>query len=124
MRTLLFAITCCILVSCGRQAKHHTPVTVPNLTTTPYYYLHLKGTIGDQPVTMDLLKSGPWMFKGFYSYDKIGEPIMIWGSPDESRIVLNENTDRNEERFFTGHLDSIGNFKGIWRGKGTSYPFT
>ncbi|SFE71467.1 protein of unknown function [Chitinophaga sp. CF118] len=125
MRTLLFAITCCILVSCGRQTRHSTSVTVPNLTTTPYFYVHLTGTIGDQPVTMDLVKSGPWMYKGYYMYDKIGEPILIWGSPDNSkRIVLNENTDRNEERFFTGQLDSAGTFKGVWRGKGTSYPFT
>lgn len=124
MRTLLFAITCCILVSCGRQAKHNTSVTVPNLTTTPYYYVHLKGTLGDEPITMNLIKSSPWLFKGFYTYDKIGEPITIWGSPDDSKIVLNENTDRNEERFFTGHIDSSGTFKGIWRGKGSSYPFT
>ena len=124
MRTLLFAISCCILVSCGRQAAKHTPATVPNPVTAPYYYLHLKGTLGGEPVTMDLVKSGPWMIKGFYSYDKTGEPITIWGSPDEDRIVLNENTERNEERFFTGHIDSIGTFKGIWRGKGTSYPFT
>jgi hypothetical protein len=65
------------------------------------------------------------MYKGFYTYDKIGEPITIWGSPnDNGKIVLNENTDREEERFFTGLLDSTGTFKGIWRGNKTSYTFT
>jgi hypothetical protein len=125
MRTILFAITCCLLLSCGRQTKHNTSVKVPDLTNNAYFYLHLKGTIGDQVVTMDLIKSGPWVFKGYYTFDNAGAPITIWGSHDETqKIVLNENTDKKEERFFTGHLDSTGTFKGIWRGKGTSYPFT
>ena len=125
MRTILIAITCCILVSCGNKHKQTTAVPVPNLTTTPYYYIQLKGTLGDKPITMQLIKTGTWVFKGYYSFDKEGEPITIWGSPnDNGKIVINENTDPKEERFFTGQLDSIGNFKGIWRGKGTSYPFT
>ncbi|WP_089781823.1 DUF3298 and DUF4163 domain-containing protein [Chitinophaga sp. YR573] len=125
MRTILFAITCCVFMSCGRQAKHHNSVTLPNFTTTPYYYVHLKGKLGDQAVTMDLVKSGPWMYKGFYTYDGIGEPITIWGSPNNNgKIVLNENTDRDDERYFTGQLDSTGTFKGIWRGNKTSHPFT
>ncbi|SFN84967.1 protein of unknown function [Chitinophaga sp. YR627] len=125
MRTiLLFAITCCLLVSCGTKTKQPAQTAkAPDPTTAPFYYLHLKGKIGDEPITMDLIKSGPWVFRGYYTYDKIGEPIMIWGSPEGDKIILYENTDRNEERLFSGKLDSLGGFKGKWRGKGTSYPF-
>src|SRR4051812_24226136 len=113
MRTILFAITCCFLMSCGRQTKHHNSVTLPNFTTTPFYYVHLKGKLGDLSITMDLVKSGPWMYKGFYTFDGLGEPITIWGSPNQNdKIVLNENTDREDERYFTGVLDSSGTFKG------------
>lgn len=125
MRTiLLLAITCCVFVSCDRKTKQQTQtLKVPDPTKTAFYYLHLKGTIGTEPVTMDLVKSGLWIFRGYYTYDKIGEPIMIWGSPEGDKVILYENTDRNEERLFSGKLDSLGHFTGKWRGKGTSYPF-
>lgn len=125
MRTiLLLVITCCVFVSCGKKTKQPAQTAkIPDPTKTAYYYLHLKGTVGTETVTMDLIKSGPWIFRGYYTYDKIGEPIMIWGSPDGDRVFLYENTDRDEERLFTGKLDSLGHFTGKWRGKGTSYPF-
>jgi len=126
MRTLLFIITCCVLVSCsGKKTKPSTPeIKIADLINNSYYYIHLKGTLGDQPVTMDLIKSGPWVYKGFYTYDKVGEPITVWGSVEDDKITLNEFTSQTEDRFFKGSLDSTGTFKGIWRGKGTSYPFT
>lgn len=125
MRTiLLLAITCCVFVSCGKKTKQQTETSkIPDPTKTAFYYLHLKGTVGTESVTMDLIKSGPWIFRGYYTYDKIGEPILLWGSPDGDRVFLYENTDRDEERLFSGKLDSLGHFTGKWRGKGTSYPF-
>ncbi|QHS61800.1 DUF3298 and DUF4163 domain-containing protein [Chitinophaga agri] len=125
MRTiLLFAITCVMLAACGTKTKQPAQqAKVANPTNTPYYYLHLKGKIGEEPVTMDLIKAGPWIFRGYYTYDKIGEPIMVWGSPEGEKVFLYENTDRDEERLFSGKLDSLGGFKGKWRGKGTSYDF-
>ncbi|MBW8686235.1 DUF3298 and DUF4163 domain-containing protein [Chitinophaga rhizophila] len=125
MRTiLLFAITCCVLVSCSTKTKQSSQAAkAPDPTKTPFYYLHLKGKIGTEPITMDLIKAGPWVFRGYYSYDKIGEPIMIWGTPEGDKVIVSENTDPNEERLFSGKLDSLGGFKGTWRGKGTSYPF-
>lgn len=124
MRTiLLLAISCCVFVSCGRKTTQQTQtVKIPDPTKDSFYYLHLKGTLGSEKITMNLVKSGPWIFRGYYTYDKIGEPIMLWGSPENSKIFLYENTDRNEERLFVGTLDSLGNFTGKWRGR-TSYPF-
>jgi hypothetical protein len=113
-----------VFVSCGKKTKQPTETSkIPDPTKTAFYYLHLKGTVGTESVTMDLVKSGPWIFRGYYTYDKIGEPILLWGSPDADRVFLYENTDRDEERLFSGKLDSLGHFTGKWRGKGTSYPF-
>lgn len=134
MRTILLPVIAgCLFVACGQggrqQQRNDTDsvaIVIPNLNTTPYFYVKLKGTIGAQPVTMQLMKSGPWMFRGYYTYDSIGEPISIWGSPDSSigKVVIYESIEQQEERFFTGLLDSAGNFKGTWRGNGTSYPFS
>src|SRR5688572_13929039 len=122
MRTiLLLAITCCVFVSCGKKTKQQVQTPkIPDPAKTAFYYLHLKGVINGEPVTMDLIKSGPWIFRGYYTYDKIGEPIMLWGSPDGDRMFLYENTDRDEERLFAGKIDSVGHFTGKWRGKGAS----
>lgn len=113
-------------MSCGGGQKKRTTqaVKLPDYSAIPYYYVHLKGKLGDKQITMDLVKSGPWVFKGFYTFDGESEPLTLWGSLDGDRIVLNENTDSKEERFFTGKIDSTGIFKGIWRGKGTSFPFS
>jgi hypothetical protein len=123
MRTILFlAIACAVLTSCQQPHGQQT-AQFPDTTKTPYYYLLLKGTLGNEHITMQLTKSGPWMFRGYYTYDKVGEPILIWGSPDDEKVVLYENTEQDEQKFFTGKLDSTGSFKGIWRGNKTSYPF-
>lgn len=120
---IILAITCCLLASCGERSKKPVTTHVADLKTTPYYYLQLKGTIGNEHITMQLIRSTPLLFRGYYVYDDIGEPILIWGNPEDDEIVLYENTDRDEERTFKGILDSIGNFKGKWRGKGTTYEF-
>jgi hypothetical protein len=113
-----------MLVSCGTKTKQAAQTAkAPDPTKTPFYYLHLQGKIGDESITMDLIKAGPWVFRGYYTFDNAGEPIMVWGTPEDEKIILYENTDRNEERLFSGKLDSLGGFKGTWRGKGTSFPF-
>lgn len=110
----------------GKQISDSTAITASvNPVTTPFFYVQLKGTLAGQPLTMHLLKNGPNLFRGFYNYEKIGEPIDVWGSLDSSQhLVLYENTRSEEEITFNGTLDSIGTFQGTWRGKGTAYPFT
>ncbi|WP_158642548.1 DUF3298 and DUF4163 domain-containing protein [Chitinophaga japonensis] len=94
-------------------------------TASPYYYLRLKGTVGEQPVTMHLVKTGPSIFRGYYCYDKVGAPIDIWGSPEyEQQVTLYENSRGDDEITFKGKLDPETGFSGTWRGGGTSYPFT
>jgi hypothetical protein len=75
-------------------------------------------------ITMELIKANPNVYRGYYQYDDIGEPIVIWGNPNTNKqLVLNESTDEKEERFFIGTFDSAGNYTGKWRGKGTAYDF-
>jgi hypothetical protein len=87
--------------------------------------MQLKGTIANQPVTMHLLKTAPDVYRGYYSYDKIGEPIDIWGSVDSSQqLTLYENSHTDEEITFRGSFDPEGSMKGTWRGAGTSHPYS
>lgn len=111
------------IMACNQQPKQQQ--TQEAAAPSPYFYMQLKGTIGDLTVTMQLLKTGPDIYRGYYCYDKVGEPIDIWGSPDSSKqLTLYENSHSDEEITFRGKLDEEGNFKGIWRGAGTSHPFS
>ncbi|ASZ10498.1 DUF3298 and DUF4163 domain-containing protein [Chitinophaga pendula] len=137
MKQLLLSgfISASLCFGCGNSKKGQpadqqsdstaTAATDQDLSATPYFYVQLKGTLAGQALTMHLLKNGPNIFRGYYSYEKIGEPIDIWGSIDSSKhLVLFENTRSEEEITFNGTLDNDGTFKGTWRGEGTSYPFT
>jgi hypothetical protein len=108
-----------------RQKPKQPGTTQDAAAASPYFYLQLKGTVGDQPVTMQLLKTAPEIYRGYYCYDRIGEPIDIWGNPDSShKVILYENSHSDEEISFRGTLSPDGTFKGTWRGAGTSYPFS
>ncbi|WP_343689447.1 DUF3298 domain-containing protein [Chitinophaga sp.] len=126
MRTLLLiTISAFLLVSCGDKRPKQANVSLPNFKTTPYFYVQLKGTLAGKNITMELTKANPAMYRGYYMYDDIGEPIVIWGNQDQNKmLVLYESTEEKEERFFTGILDSAGVYKGKWRGKGTTYDYT
>lgn len=135
---LLLILTIACAIACQQPAGRQTGSESSDTGQTaelpaeqkdnPYYYLQLKGTVAGQPVTMQLLKTGPQIYRGYYCYDKIGEPIDIWGSPDSSggqRVKIYENQSGDEEVFFDGTFDPAqGTFEGTWRGTGTSYPFS
>ena len=111
------------LTACNQQPKQQEAKEAA--TPSPYFYMQLKGTIGDMPVTMQLLTTGPGIYRGYYCYDRVGEPIDVWGSTDSSQqITLYENSYSEEEITFKGSMDAQGSFKGIWRGTGTSHPFS
>jgi hypothetical protein len=114
------------LVACNQQPKQQqSEAGAEAVSASPYFYMQLKGTIANQPVTMHLLKTAPDVYRGYYSYDKIGEPIDIWGSVDSSQLLtLYENSHTDEEITFRGSFDPEGSMKGTWRGAGTSHPFS
>jgi hypothetical protein len=132
---LLLLLAAAGFMACGQHGKKgnttaNSADSAQAFTTTPvaapYFYIQLKGALGDQIVTMQLLKTGPDIYRGSYVYDRVGEPINIWGSPDSSKqqLTLYEDSRSDEETTFHGRLDSAGNFAGTWRGNGTSYQFT
>ncbi|MFY0253160.1 DUF3298 domain-containing protein [Chitinophaga sp. 30R24] len=121
---LLITIT---LFSChlGHEKQHSISadhIIVP-LVSTPLYYTQLKGKLGDKDITIQLLKTAPNLFRGYYCYDSTGQPIALWGTLDSSLVNLYEETNNQEDRLFSGYLSDDGIFKGVWHGNGTSYHF-
>ncbi|RBL93629.1 DUF3298 and DUF4163 domain-containing protein [Chitinophaga flava] len=125
---LLLLLAGGLLPACnsGKQEKaksDSTSIVVP-LASTPYYYTQLKGAIGDRHITMQLMKTAPNLYRGYYCYDSTGVPISIWGSQDADQVkIYEDNSNREEERFFGGTLNDDGVFKGVWHGDSTSYHF-
>ncbi|NLR65096.1 DUF3298 and DUF4163 domain-containing protein [Chitinophaga varians] len=106
------------------KAQHDTASAVVPLLSTPYYYTQLKGAVDGRQITMELLKTAPNLFRGYYYYDSTGLPISIWGSQDADQVkIYEDNGSREEERFFGGSLGDDGTFKGVWHGDSTSYHF-
>lgn len=133
--SLLFMIATASLLSCQQKSGSKTNAAVTNgkrdtvavpLASSPFFYTQLKGTLNDEPITMQLLKTGPDIYRGYYCYDETGIPIGIWGSLDGSRVSLYEDISSRQggENFFNGLLADDGTYKGIWHGNTTAYPFT
>lgn len=94
-------------------------------TTPANYYWLLKGTIAGQPVTMHLIRSGHGTYSGWYCYNKIGDPIALYHTPEDSSapIVLSEYTDPDMNSFFRGRLNPDGHFTGIWQNGPREFEF-
>lgn len=125
---LLLALAGGLLPAChsGNREKdlQDTASVVVPLLSTPYYYTQLKGAVGGRQITMELLKTAPNLFRGYYYYDSTGQPISIWGSQEADQVkIYEDNGSREEERFFGGMLSDDGIFKGVWHGDSTSHHF-
>ncbi len=104
--------------------EQDSAIATLDLINTPFFYTRLKGTMGDKPITMQLMKTTPSVYRGFYSYDTSGQPITIWGNGDSGIVkIYEESIDPENERFFGGALDTSGHFYGHWHGNGTSFKF-
>ncbi|GEP95258.1 DUF3298 and DUF4163 domain-containing protein [Chitinophaga cymbidii] len=123
MRTyacLLASLLC--FAACQQPAKQpsasqDTTATATPLTQRTAFYTQLKGMLAGQPVTMQLIRYGNAQYEGWYYYDKTGDPIPLYYQQDSSgQITLVENSDPDENQFFTGKLTDDGHFKGIWKG--------
>src|SRR5690606_34098513 len=110
---LLFLLLAAGFAACQQSSKQQADDKAADSTATPdqaaaspSYYLRLKGSVGEQPVTMQLVKTGPAIFRGYYSYDKVGAPIDVWGSLEyDQQVTLYENSRSEEEITFKGKLD-------------------
>ncbi|MBC9933607.1 DUF3298 and DUF4163 domain-containing protein [Chitinophaga qingshengii] len=125
---LLLLLAGGLLPACHNSSRQKdqpdTASAVIPLASTPYYYTQLKGLVGNRHITMQLLKTAPNLFRGYYSYDSAGQPISIWGSQDGEQVkIYEDNGSHEEERFFGGSLGDDGTFKGVWHGDSTSWHF-
>ncbi len=85
-------------------------------------YLHLEGTIGDYPITMNLsiapvTTAEGWSYTGNYYYNKVGKPLALSGySTDNEPIELEESDHTgNATGKFIGNIDAQNVFSGSWR---------
>jgi hypothetical protein len=129
---LLLLIANITLLSCQQKSGHkNTPTsfngkrdtTAVPMASSRFFYAQLKGTLDQVPITMQLLKAGPDIYRGYYWHDETGAPISIWGSLDGTRVSLYEDGG-NGENFFNGILSDDGTFKGVWHGNTTAAPFS
>ncbi|RFS23272.1 DUF3298 domain-containing protein [Chitinophaga silvatica] len=107
----------------SNESAGTTANTVVPLLSSPQFYTQLKGKVGDQPITMQLMKTAPHLLRGYYAYDSIGKPIGLWGTLDSGLVNIYEETNSDEDRLFSGYLSDDGKFKGVWHGDGTSYHY-
>ena len=117
MKPIQFIFKCsifCILLICSATAHAQKPV--PNAT------IHLKGTLGEQPITMDLLKTKRAKYEyyqGTYYYDKYQVPIGLYDTESKTKNLLvfeeaNSSMDQNESAKISGKLTDKG-FDGEWK---------
>ncbi len=125
---LLF-ILLTLITACDKTNKNTSSSTPSVSDPKKGFYKHLKGTVGDYPVTMDLVKNvvnsdretvESWAgFNGYYYYDKYQEPIMLYGSLDSAgMIVLEEWSAEGKSAQFRGNLTPEGAFIGTWQDSG------
>jgi len=128
--SLLVLLIAVALLSChtrnnnnGKAPANTANIIVP-LASTPLFYTQLKGTLGNKEITMQLLKTAPHLFRGYYCDDSTGQPISLWGTLDSTLVNIYEETNNSsEDRLFSGYFSDDGKFKGVWHGDGTSYHF-
>jgi hypothetical protein len=129
--SLLVLLMAIALLSCHTRNENSSATGAGNtadiivpLVSAPLFYTQLKGKMGDKNITMQLLKTAPHLFRGYYCYDSAGQPIALWGTLDSNLVNIYEETSNSQEdRLFSGYLSDDGKFKGVWHGNGTSYHF-
>ena len=85
------------------------------------FYKQFKGTIGTQPITLNLTKSNSAdegtanTFSGFVYYESDQKPMRIYGISEESgNINLDVWSHEGNESFFNGKQNADGIFAGTW----------
>jgi Protein of unknown function (DUF3298)/Deacetylase PdaC len=140
-----FTFNCCVLftvfgflTACKNNLS--TPKNTPSVSEGSVdkkhnNYRHFRGTVGEFPVTMDIVETRALnnnvldlpRLSGFYSYDKYQEPLSIYGSIDEKGAVqLEESGQGASIGVFKGTFNADSTFTGTWRdeSKKTDYKFS
>lgn len=85
-------------------------------------YLHLTGTVGDLPVTFNLMREASpydtgWFYHGYYYYDAYESLISLYGSVDSTgQVVLTEVSNWEQTpNTFVGTFAADNSFSGTWK---------
>jgi Protein of unknown function (DUF3298)/Deacetylase PdaC len=115
--------------------KNTPSVSEASVDKTHNNYRHFRGTVGNFPVTMDIVETRNLVnnvldlpqVNGFYSYDKYQVPLSLYGSIDDKGIVkLEEWGQATGTGIFTGTFNADSTFTGTWRDtlKKVEYKFS
>ena len=130
MRKLLYTFGFITLFFSCKNEPSTTPTITPPSTKKevvqegPKHYLHLKGTIKNLPITMDLnyhtppksidSKTAKGYYSGSYYYDKYQEPIeIVQGEDSTDVLILREKYSYDEDNRFIGKFVD-DTFSGDW----------
>lgn len=121
MLAAVLAVTSCRNGQPTDSSDNNTAAADP---TEDYQYRHLTGSVGDLPVTMELIReqqlfsyAGAPLYRGYYYYHKIGTPIPLNGDLDSiGQLVLTEGSDgEGVTGIFIGQWSPEGTFSGVWQ---------
>jgi len=133
----LFLLYCSVLIcifSCESGDKGAEHADTGNLKSmlpeADQRYLHLTGSIGERPVSMDLVKErgyeGDSFFSGYFYFDDEEEPVPFYSEIGDSlkTLILNESGGgEHQNGRFSGEFIS-GTFHGKYRAQnGKEEPF-
>jgi Protein of unknown function (DUF3298)/Deacetylase PdaC len=108
----------------SREGGTSSSVSEVSLDKTQNNYRHFRGTVGDFPVTMDIVETRTLRnnvldlprISGFYSYDKYQVPMSLYGTIDEEGMVqLEESGQATATGVFKGTFNVDSTFTGTWR---------
>lgn len=95
--------------------------TITKFASKDNYY-HLKGTLSNLNITMELFEYkteeiGQRFFRGFYHYDRYGGPIALYGNLDANgKLNLTEQSSwEKDSHEFEGQWNASNGFSGQWR---------
>ena len=135
---IILFLFCLILVSCKQTGNNNavdTTTSFTKISEVKSFYKQFRGTIGTQPITLNLIKTtsavdtNTTSFSGYFYYDNQEKPLPVYGITDEKGYLNLDVWSRDgSESFFKGKQNADGIFAGTWSDtvsvKRQSLPFS
>lgn len=110
---------------CKNEKTTTTNTSITESPSSKGFYKHLKGSIGNFPVTMDIVQMQHNAhddmeafvdYSGYYYYDKYQKPIVVNGLIDSTgNLMLEEWSNEGSSARFLGKMNADGTYIGIWQ---------
>jgi hypothetical protein len=129
---LLFFTSFMACKNANSSEKKDPSVSDASKAVKTNFYRHFRGTIGTEAITMDLVETKTAhdlnempRFNGYYSYDKVQEPLPFSGFMDSTGLI-NLEVGARKTGDFRGNMNSDSTFTGTWFDIGTksNSPFS